>query len=543
MGDKCFKIALVNPKDTTIPIEDYSVYENLGLATLAATLRSHGYQVRIIDGYAENLDHDVVADKVVKFDPNLVGFTCTYQSYPDVLEIGRKIKRQLLSVHLTIGGEHATFTANEILTESGIFDSVIRGEGEETLLELVTVMEFSEPLKSIRGIHFKYNGEISANPDRPAIQDLDKLPFASRDTIEYCLKKKKPALIGMLASRGCYNNCSFCNANKYFRLGGGKALRKRSPQNVVDEITLIYNNYISRGLQAKLYFYDANFVTRDKVGKQWAREIAEGMIKQGIYIPFEIFARADSFTEEDNDLVNIMKKAGLDSVFIGFESGTEDVLGAYNKGISAAQNRRAVEILKKYNILGVTNGFIMFGPYITLRGLKESAEFLLMTGQASFWNMSQRLQLFPGIALIDKLREEKLLKPDYSSLNVYGYEFKDPHVEVLAKKLDFNNEPVTRKENSLVRYIKETINYLQKLALSKNFHDSFSLSLKKQLDAKFQQICHINFIFFNEVVDLSKNKWSEKIFQEKKTHYLKKIADELDKLENIFKSYLKCFNE
>ncbi|MEW6418219.1 MAG: cobalamin-dependent protein [Nitrospirota bacterium] len=205
MGNKCFKIALVNPKDTTIPIEDYSVYENLGLATLAATLRTHGYQVRIIDGYAENLNHAVVADKVVKFDPNLVGFTCTYQSYPDVLEIGRKIKRQLPSVHLTIGGEHATFTVNEILTESGIFDSVVRGEGEETLLELATAMEFSKPLKSIRGIHFKYNGGISANPDRPAIQDLDTLPYAFRYTLEYGSESGKSflILIGMLAIRGC----------------------------------------------------------------------------------------------------------------------------------------------------------------------------------------------------------------------------------------------------------------------------------------------------------------------------------------------------
>lgn len=540
---KNYKIALINPKDSTIPIEDYVVYENLGLASLAAILRKNNYTVRIIDGYAENLDNDTVAKIAVEFHPDLVGFTCTFQSYPDVLKIGRKIKKQLREAHFTIGGEHATYTIDEILRESGIFDSVVRGEGEETLLELVSALDTDQSLNSVQGIHYKHNGGITANPDRPAIRDLDKLEFAARDTLEYCLNEKKPALIGMLASRGCLNNCSFCNANKFFRLGGGKVLRKRSPKNVVDELTLIYNNYISKGLQAKVYFYDANFVTLDKMGKQWAREIAEELVKRSVYIPFEIFARADSFSNDDDGLINIMKKAGLESIFIGFESGSEEVLDAYNKGVSAAQNRKAAKILKKHAVLGVTNGFIMFGPYVTFKGLREGAEFLLLMGQASFWNMSQRLQLFPGIALIKKLKQEKLLKSDYSSLDVYGYDFKDPRVGLLAEKLDFNNEPVTKRENALVRYIKETSDRMDKIAVNNGRNSVLSLSLKKNLDAKLHDICRINFSFFNEVVDLSERVWSNANFHEKKSSYLIKMGNELNKLENTFKSYVECFNE
>lgn len=543
MWNRHFKIALVNPKDTTIPIEDYAIYENLGLATLATTLRNHNYQVKIIDGYAKNLDHDIIAKKISEFQPNVVGFTCTYQSYPDVLKIGKEIKWRLPSAHFTIGGEHATYTANEILINSDIFDSVVRGEGELTLHELVTALASGQSLRYIKGIYFRHNSEIIENPERPAIQDIDTIAFASRDTLDYCLREGKTALIGMLASRGCYNNCSFCNANEFFRLGGGKMLRRRSPQNVVDELTLIYNKYLEHGLQAKLYFYDANFVTQDKKGKEWARNIAEGMIKRRIYIPFEIFARADSFTDEDDELINLMKKAGLESVFIGFESSSEDVLGVYNKGVTAIQNRRVVEFLKRHGVLGVTNGFIMFGPYVTFKGLKENAEFLLLTEQGSFWNMSQRLQLFPGITLIGKLKNEGLLKPNYSSLNVYGYDFKDHRVALLAEKLDFNDEPVTKRENALVRYIKETSNRLKKIAAVSDFHNSALLSLQQKLDLKLQEIGQLNFCFFNELVDLAEHDWSEGIFLEKKFYYFKKTGVALNDLEDIFKSYLECFSD
>jgi radical SAM superfamily enzyme YgiQ (UPF0313 family) len=536
---KNFKIALVNPNDSVIPGDNYIVYENLGLALLDAALRNHGYDSRIIDGYSENIDNKIVAERVIKFHPDLVGFTCTYQSFPDVVKIGRTIKEHLPDVHFTIGGEHATFTAREILNEHEIFNSVVCGEGEKTLFELVKALADKKPLDNINGIIFKCNKEIIKNPGRDAIEDLDSIPFASRHTLDQCSKNGKSILIGMLASRGCYNNCLFCNANKFFRFGGGKALRRRTPQNVVDELNMIYDNYIKSGVPIRLHFYDANFITPDKKGKQWAGQISEEMVKRGIHIPFEIFARADSFDEDDKDLIDLLKKSGLVSVFVGFESVSDQVLSEYNKGVSYSQNIKAVKLLRKHKILGETNGFIMFGPYTTLNELRINSRFILESEQAIFWNLSQRLQLFPGTSLIGKLGEENLLKPGYSPLEVYKYEFKDPRAALLSEKLNFNNEYESIRENSLLRYVKEVIREINILTESSpDFKDDLKIELVESVNLQSRDIHKLNYEFFNQCIDLVEESWSEEIFQQKKGKYLKKLAVKLTKLENIMEEEL-----
>src|SRR5437764_267754 len=239
-----FKVALINPRDSSIPLEDYAVYENLGLALLAAYLRQHGYPVKIIDGYADDLSDSIVVQQTIEFRPHLVGFTCTYQTYDAVLAIAAAVRQHLPTVHCTLGGEHATYTAHEVLTASCLIDSVVRGEGEATLLDLVTAIESNRPLTSVQGLSFRSSGVVIENPNRAAITDLDALPFAARDTLKATVASGKSILIGMLASRGCYSKCSFCNANRFFRLGGGKVLRKRSPQNIVTEIATLYEEYV-----------------------------------------------------------------------------------------------------------------------------------------------------------------------------------------------------------------------------------------------------------------------------------------------------------
>lgn len=538
-----YRIALIHPRDSHVLIRDYSVYENLGLAHLAAYLRQDGYPVEIIDGYAENVEHDVVVDRTVQYRPDLVGFTCTYQNYGDVVEIASRVREQLPDVHFTIGGEHATYTAGDILRQSGVIDSVVRGEGEQTLLDLVKALDSSRPLASVTGIHFRSGDTVTENPPRASIGDLDCLPFAARDTLAQAHATGKSILIGMLASRGCYSRCSFCNARYFFRLGGGKAVRRRSPQNVIDEITELHENYVHdlllRGINIKLYFYDATFIAPDRISKQWAREIATGLVERGVAVPFKAFVRADSFTEADADLIHLLKKAGLRSVFVGFESGSDDSLEAYSKGASADQNVKSVELLKRFQIFSVTNGFIMFDPYSTLDRLRASARFLLESEQASFWNMSQRLQLFPGVALIQQLAADRLLLPNRSAHQVYGYRFRDAGVGRLVEQLDFNDQPAVQRENSMVRYIRDSKETIDNLIEERGKGEDAKLhGLGERIDGQWQKIGRLNFHTFNRFVDLAEREQPQDAFLELKTRYLEELDEELDQLEDKFQSYL-----
>ena len=538
-----FRVVLVNPRDSQIPIQDYSVYEHLGLAMLAAYLRSVGYTVEIVDGYAENLPHAEVARRVVAFEPQLVGLTCTYQSYPDVLEIAKRLRRELPDVHVTFGGEHATYAAHDVLTTSGVIDSVVRGEGEATLAELADSIRLNRPFSAIAGLNYRFNGDVVVNPDRHAIENLDAMPFASRDTLALSAAANKSVVVGMLGSRGCYSKCNFCNANQFFRLGGGRVVRRRSPQNIADEISELYESQVralmARGIEARLYFYDATFITRDRVCKQWAREIAEEVISRGVAIPFQAFARADSFadTPEDAALVARLKRAGLRYVFIGFESGTDAVLDAYQKGAAAADNREAVRVLKKYGIFGVTNGFIMFGPYSSIADLRANADFLMHSDQATYWNLSQRMQLFPGVKLIDQLRNEGRLEQVAGSPGIYGYTYSDRLVAKLASILDLNHEPVIGRENTLVRYARHIMNRVRDLGGIDNPTPS-AQRLYEQVSGQFSRIQTTNYEAFNGFIDLALAGTLDDRFEDNKRRYLHKLGRELDELEEQFQEFL-----
>ena len=181
MKRKPFKVALANPRDIHVPKEHYAVYEHLGLGLLTAVLRNKGCEVKIFDACAMDWPVDETVERILAYAPDFLGLTCTYVTYYDALEICRRVKKSMKSVHVVMGGEHATFSSLETLSEEKAVDIVVRGEGEETIAELVDHLREGKDVQPVKGIHYRVNGEIRRNPDRPAIEDLDAIPFAARD--------------------------------------------------------------------------------------------------------------------------------------------------------------------------------------------------------------------------------------------------------------------------------------------------------------------------------------------------------------------------
>jgi len=326
-------------------------------------------------------------------------------------------------------------------------------------------------------------------------------------------------------------------------MGGGKAQRRRSPENVVDEIEILYHDYFSKGLHGIMYFYDAQFVENTKASKSWARQFAENMIAKNIRVPFEIYARVDSFSEKDAQLIELLKQAGLVDVFLGLESGSQETLDAFNKKATVQQNAEAVRLMEKYGINGATHGFIMFNPYISFQGIRDSARLLKNTGQASFWNMSQKLQIFPGTPLVDDLKKEGLLLSDYSHTEVYKYRFKDPKVEPLAESLlELNGHTTSIRENSSVRYIRAMVNEIYTRAIRAG---EFTGQLKQRMDClkdniqqEQRKICNLNYDFILRSVDLAERGWETGKFEELKNQYLDSMALMLDSIDDSFREFL-----
>jgi radical SAM superfamily enzyme YgiQ (UPF0313 family) len=552
MGE--LSVALVNPRDPLLPGGGYPLYENLALAQMAAYLRQHGHPVLIVDGFAENLDDAAVAARVIAWRAGLVGFACTFQTYDEVLRIATAVRQRLPLAHLTIGSEHATYSAREILLDSPLIDSVIRGEGEETVLDLARAVATGRPLDSVAGIFFRAPDGIVENPARTSIHDLDRLPFAARDTLAHIAGSGRPIIVGILGSRGCYSKCSFCNAHDFFRLGGGKAVRRRSPQNIVDEVTELYENHLrgllQRGADVTLYFYDATLIPPDRISKQWGREIAEGLIRRGIRIPMRAYLRADSLSDGDGELVALLKEAGLRSVFVGFDSGSNELLDAYAKGASVEQNLRTVRLLQRHGLYGIVNGFIMFGPYSTLDTLRSNVDFLVASDQALYLTMTGRMCLFPGLQLIETLRRDGLLLDRESFNSVHHYRFIDPRAGMLAAKADLSREPAVQREASLVRTVRVARAKIESLLAHQGGVEMGLQQRGEALDSHWREIGRLDARTFHRFIDLAEgvspeeaadpacSAWPAGPFSTIKHQFLDDLDAALDRLEGCFDSYL-----
>ncbi len=538
------KILLINPNIHIVDREKdhYSVMEHLGLGLLAAVLSKNGHEVSILDCYAYNFDNDAAFAGILAFRPDFLGLTANYLNFEDAVEIAERAVRTFPQLYVFVGGEHCTYAAEEILTRHPAIQAVVRGEGEETVAELV---EQAPQLHNVKGLFFRdaATSKVLRNPERAGIPELDRLPFADRPILDYCKKNNIMTALGVIAQRGCNFRCKFCNANTFLRMGGGLAIRRRTPQNVADELEYLYDNYFDHGNIEKVYFYDANFIDGSTRSKEWAKALAQEIIARDIVMPFEVYMRGDSLKTRDDDVVEVLKRAGLEAVFIGIESFNANDLEFYGKDITPARLGETLDLLKKHRVLGPTQGVIMFNPYSTDSALIETARFLGKYGYASFWNLSQKLQLFPGVALIEELSSQKLLRGYDRSNKVYSYSFQDPCIETLSGYLLALNQqsPIVR-DNALPRHvcteIYRILNGIEMSGMYSEEVDNITADLRQQLDRNNW----LNVGFFEDMIHMHRRSDPQRSIEERTSTYLNELEVCLNALETTYGATLRALH-
>lgn len=407
-------VLLINPP---LKVEDPT--EHLGLAYLAAMLRAKGnYDVEIIDAPLNGLSLSQTVKEIAKRQFKVLGISIPYQQWALVpLKMANMLRSRGLKAHVTIGGFFPSFAYENLLEQFHSIDSVIRGEGEETLLDLVTALVQGDDWRQVKGIAYREGDEIVCNPTHPLIRDLDSLPFPERDTLPSALRRCGYA--SLLSSRGCYARCTFCSVVSFYGIGAGPRYRARSVQNVVEEIARLQKEFSV----AKFFFNDANLIGPGRAGKDRAWRLADEMISRGLQINFSIQCRADDVEE---DLFSYLKEAGLRRVFIGIESGVQEVLDRFKKGVTIAQNLEALEILKRLG-LNMAIGFITFDPDTKLEDIMDNIAFLKKAGvyrnkQATV-DLLNRLQIFAGTPIEETLLKQGRLRGAYLH---YEYDISDP---------------------------------------------------------------------------------------------------------------------
>lgn len=352
-----------SPSVALITLNDY---DNLGVGYLAAVLGKNRFKVKVIDARRKKY----IVLKILKaIDPIVVGFSVIFLNNIKIFsDLIPYLRNRGIKCHFTAGGNYASLNYNELFEIIPQLDSIVRFEGEYTLLGLVKSIQSGSDWKKTNGILFQEDRKIIINPLQHVEQDLDKFPYPSRYKIKtYAFKKRFTTI---LAGRGCVYNCTFCNTREFYRQASGPIKRIRKPKMVVREMeSLFRENRCSIFL-----FHDDDFPIRTKSGLNWVSSFCYEIERIGLKdkIMWKINCRPDEVNEES---FLLMKKNGLFLVFLGIEDGTDNGLSALNKNMSVEECLNGISILRRLGI-EFDFGFMLFQPSTTFISLNENLSFL-----------------------------------------------------------------------------------------------------------------------------------------------------------------------
>ena len=244
----------------------------------------------------------------------------------------------------------------EILDYSPAVDYVIVGEPEETMVDLARCIEAGIEVQ-VKGVALRSCGNASFPRMRGPIESPDRLAFPLRPSLD------SEQTVSVLASRGCYNHCSFCLVPALDK--GETRWRGRSPENVAAEISEL----VCLG-KKDFYFVDPNFVGPGKAGKETAVKLACLLADFGISFGLETRANDVTF-----GLMRELVEAGLTRLLLGIESGRPEVLKRLGKHASVAGNEQAIATVREAGLEPET-GFIMFDAASTLDDILQNLKFL-----------------------------------------------------------------------------------------------------------------------------------------------------------------------
>lgn len=339
------KVVLVTPARRFIANRFGVGYQvPLGLVYIGGPLLDAGYSVKLIDNDLYGWPFDRLVKEIAAFNADyvLVGHTGSTAAHAISLQTMLAIRQALPHVCIVYGGVYPSYADKSTLEECPAIDAIVRGEGEQTTLELISAWENGTPLANVPGITWRDGGSVIANPPRPAIQNLDlyRPGFELVDWPRYKIFGFGPAA-GLQFSRGCPLTCSYCGQWLFW-----KKWRHHSPEKLVEQLTELVEKY---GVKF-VWFADENF----SADRETTKKIFELVCAAKLDIAMNLNMTAADVVR-DADLLPLYKAAGIDYIVMGIESLEDSVIAGIRKNNPYEISRQAVRLLRENNIISLTN--------------------------------------------------------------------------------------------------------------------------------------------------------------------------------------------
>ena len=387
------RIACVQLTHSLPTVFDRVIFPRYGLPVIGTILQKAGYEVKVFE------EHIAPINTAWILKADVVVFSALTGSSNRTYELASWLKAKNPEMITIIGGEHATQFIEESLDH---IDFVIRGEGDESILELITAIEKGGPFTGLSGVSYRRNGTGFHNPITSVPKNLDETynidiihQYPKEGPLGMVLKHRKIKMMTIQASRGCPFNCSFCIVHQLF----GHSYRCREVESIVSDIKekLAYGN--------DFLFVDNLFTgNHKKVNLLLDRMIEEGF---GEIAQFCAFSRID--VAEDPEFLEKLRKAGFRTLIVGIESVNNDTLERVNKRQSLDKINKSIKAIHNADLL-ISATFIVGNEEDGPRSVEQLVNFSLEN------NLSQIILLalwsYPGDP-DSPLSPERLIMPSF----------------------------------------------------------------------------------------------------------------------------------
>jgi radical SAM superfamily enzyme YgiQ (UPF0313 family) len=370
----------------------------LGLACVAEATRSAGHEIFLVDLMAESDPGDKIRRVIADFRPEIIGISIRNVDDQDMAKPrflvdrarGVVIRcRQYASAPIVLGGAGYSIFPSSTLEYLGA-DMGIQGEGEGTFPLLMERLQQGRSFSTLPGLFQKGRG-ASKGTGCGFERNLDRFPMPHRDLLATEGYEKESLWLPVQTRRGCPMQCSYCSTETI----EGRLIRKRSPGHVVAWLS----DCVDAGFH-RFHFVDNTF----NMPPSYARELCARIIEASLNIQWRCILYP---CRVDAALVRDMARAGCREASLGFESGSEPILTAFNKRFSLEDIRHASRLMRDHGIERM--GFLLLGgPGETKETVLESLQFL---DSLSLENnkLTMGVRIYPYTELARIAREEGIV--------------------------------------------------------------------------------------------------------------------------------------